>query len=405
MNNTLESGILDTPFLRNAGTFQHPDLDAEYHQQVFKVVSEIANMLFRHSGELPKKNKPGLKPWLLAAKTTSQGWHLPSQRGRLTLKNIDDIQIIVGGPLFICLDYDRASLNLGPFAEITGCTVTVSHQDKTIYSGEFSFAIDLDRNSDYRLIVDHWHAGGLGWLTDILMQQPKKTSAIAGYLEEIEPLMLEACGNFLEIIHPKQRAEMYECVYLQELHLQHFDSNLFGRLQPEFLSCHLCTTAVTENYLCLEFLPDHARKELDMGLAALIGAHSGTKRNVWGHIFSCTEMPLEELAKAYILKKGSKCYAELPLRLKTMEMLHYTLEKHPDCLNYTTNPSVFANREEFEAYLEHQVPGLAKLVQTIMDTAGCTPRQAYASALATQALTVTSEQLPTFDFSDFGIPA
>jgi hypothetical protein len=103
--------------------------------------------------------------------------------------------------------------------------------------------------------------------------------------------------------------------------------------------------------------------------------------------------------------EGSKCYANLPLRLKTMELLHYTLEKDPDCLNYTTNPSVLANREEFDAFLEHQMPGLAKLVQTIMATTNFSPRQAYESALATQALTVTSEQLPTFDFSDFGIPA
>lgn len=405
MNNTLDSSILDTPFLRNAGTFQHPDLDADYHQQVFKIVSEIVNLLFRHSGDLPKKSKPGLKPWLLATKTTSQGWQLPSQRGRLSLTNIDDIQIIKGGRLLICLDYVRTSLNLGPFAQVTGCTVTVSYQDKIIYSGEFPFVINLDRNNDYRLIVDRWYAGGFGWLTDMLMQQQKKTRAIAGYLEEIEPLMLEACGNFLEIIHPKQRAEIYEYVYLQELELHHFDSNLFGRLQPEFLSCHLCTTAVTENYLCLEFLPDHARKELDIGLAALNGARTKIERTVWGHIFSHTEMPLEDLAKAYIREAGADGYVSLPRRLKTANMLKYTVETHPDCLNYTSNPGVFANWDELEAFLNRQTPGLAKQVQSIMDISDCSPRQAYEDALATMALDEAPESLPAFDFSDCVMPA
>lgn len=408
MNKVLESSILDSSFFRHAHTFQHPDLDNVGYHQMLKVVSEIVMLHFQYNGQLLKMNKTGLKPSLLATKASSQGWKLPSQSKSLSLKNDDELQLIRGNKLSIVLCYDVASLVLGGGpAEIKGGQISVFYQDQAIYAGEHSFAIDLDSNNAYTAMVDRWHQGGSRWVSEVLLQETKHRSLVA-HAEEIEALIFEACTNLLNIALNNgsgQSLEIHEHLYCRELSWYAFNDYLFGQLRPEFLTPNLCAQAVSRNYDCLAFLPEHARKNLRIGLAALRGDCIDRESIVWGLIFSHTEMPLDALAKAYIQAEGSKCYANLPLRLKTMELLHYTLEKDPDCLNYTTNPSVLANREEFDAFLEHQMPGLAKLVQTIMATTNFSPRQAYESALATQALTVTSEQLPTFDFSDFGIPA
>ena len=404
MNKALELSLMRNQFFRNAHTFQHPDLGNAHYQPMLKVVSEITMLLFQHAGHLPKKNKPGLKPWLLAAKTKSHGWQLPSQGRSLVLKNNEEVQVIQGPTFSIVLCYDQASLVLGEVVEIKGGEITVIHQGKIIYCGDHSFAIDLDRNNAYTAVVDRWHAGGSRWVSEVLMQETKAPS-ITAHFEEIEDLMLEACGNLLDVTQ-NYASKIHEHLYSQELACFHFDSHLFRRLRQEFLTKKLCEDAVFENYGCLEFLPEQARNDLDIGWAALRGSYFvGAQNEVWVHLFTYTEMSLEDLAKAYIQEGGSECFASLPRRLKTEEVLRYTVETYPSCINYTTNTGVFANWGALEMFLERQKPGLAKLVQTIMATSNFSPRQAYESALATHAITVTSEQLPTFDFSDFGIPA
>lgn len=407
MNNAFEASLLVTPFFRNAHTFEHPDLEVVSYHAMLKVVSEIANLLFQYAGELPKKNKAGLKPWLLATQTPSHGWQLPTQGRSLKLLNHREVQVIQGSTFSIVLSYGEASLALGDMAKMMGGDITVIHQGKVIYSGAHSFAIDLDRNNAYTALIDRWYPMGSRWVSEVLMQETKYRS-IAAHAEEIETLLLEACTNLLDIAlndGSALRLEIHEHLYSRELSWHHFNDSLFGRLRPEFLTHNLCAYAVSQNYDCLACLPEPARNDLRIGLAALKGNCFEYESTVWGLLFSHTEMPLEALAKAYVQDVGSDGYALLPLRLKTEEMRRYTVETHPDCLNYTTNPSVFSNREALEDFLEHQRPGLSQHVQMIMDTAGYSPRQAYESALASQEITVVSEPLPAFDFSDFGIPA
>jgi len=407
MNNVLSGHLHVSSFLRGAHTFQHADLDIKSYRPMLNVVSEIASLSVQYGGELPQKKKPALKPWLLATQTKSNGWELPTQGGKLKLDNREEVQVIQGDTFSILLCYDQASLVLGPETRITEGKMTVIHQGKIIYSGEHSFSIDLDRNNAYAAIVDRWDSEPVRWVSEMLLHDTKHR-LIAAHAEEIETLIWNACANILSCALSNgsgQSVEVHESLYSLELECFDFACDLFGRLRPEYLTLDLCAYAVSRNYRCLALLPKNARNNLRIGLAALKGSYCDNERLVWGQIFSETEMPLEALAKEHIKEGGSQRYTSLPPRLKTEEMLRYTVETHPDCLNYTTNTSVFQNCEEFEAFLERQVPGLAKHVRTIMDTAGHPPRQAYESALMAQALTVPSEQLPTLDFSDFGIPA
>jgi len=408
MNRMLESRILDTPFFRRAHTFQHPNLDNACYQQILKVVSEIVMLHLQYNGRLLKMNKTGLKHSLLATKTKSDGWQLPRQGRSLKLINQKSVQVIQGGAFKIVLDYDQASLLLGETVQITGGEITVIHQGQVIYSSEHSFAIDLDDNNAYTAVVARWYPGGSRWVSEVLLQETKHRS-IAAHAEEIEALVLEACTNLLNIgmnNDTGNRLKIHERLYLRELSWHSFSAHLFSNLQPEFLTNDLCMQAISQNHSCIEFLPSHARENLDVGLAALKGAYwRSTESTVWGQLFSHTEMPLEALAKAYIQEVGADGYALLPCRLKTEEMLRYTVETYPNCLNYTTNPGVFASQDEFEAFLECQTPGLSKQVQSIMDISDCTPRQAYEDALATMALDEAPESLPAFDFSGCVIPA
>jgi len=408
MNEMLETCILDTQFFRRAHTFRHPDLDNASYQQIFKVVSEIVMLHFQYNGRLLKTNKAGLKISLLATKTQSHGWQLPCQGRSLKLVNQKEVQVIQGSTFSIVLCYDQASLLLGETAQITDGEITVIHQGQVIYSGEHSFAIDLDDNNAYTAMVDRWYSGGSRWVSEVLLQKTTQRSIVA-HAEEIETLVFEACSNLLDIGMNNDlgnKLKIHERLYLRELSWHNFNAYLFRHLLPEFLTIDLCMQAVAKNNSCIEFLPSHARENLDVGLAALKGAYfGGIEGSVWGQLFSHTEIPLEALAKAYIQEDGTDGYISLPCRLKTANMLKYTVEKHPDCLNYTSNPSVFANRDEFEAFLERQIPGLAKQVQRIMDISDFTPRQAYEDALATMALDEASEPLPAFDFSDCVIPA
>lgn len=408
MNRMLESRILDTPFFRRAHTFQHPDLDNASYQQMLKVVSEIVMLHFQYYGRLLKTNKAGLKPSLLAAKTRSHGWQLPCQGKNLKLVNRKKEQVIQGSTFSIVLGYDKASLLLGETVQITDGEITVTHKGQVIYSGEHSFAIDLDDNNSYTAMVDRWYSGGSRWVSEVLLQETKHRS-IAAHAEEIEALVLEACTNLLNIgmnNDTGNRLKIHERLYLRELSWHSFSAYLFSNLQPEFLTDDLCMQAISQNHSCIEFLPSHARENLEVGLAALKGAYwVGIESTVWGLLFSHTEMPLEALAKVYIQEVGADGYALLPRRLKTEDMQRYTVKTHPDCLNYTSNPGVFANWDELETFLERQIPGLAKQVQTIMDISDFTPRQAYEDALATMVLDEAPEPLPAVDFSDCVMPA
>ena len=395
MNDALEYGA--TPFSRNTRTFRHPNVDPVYHQQVVSVVSEIVSLYFDYDGFLPKKHKPPLKPWLLATETPTQDWKLPSTKNTLTLDNMGVRQLIRGSSFSIELCYKGASLAQGDNVEIRGGTVTVVDQGKLIYSGDHSFTIDLDRNNGYTAVIDYWQAGRCRWLPVILKQQQKMTGAIAAHLEQIEVLMQEACDNLLQLAMSTRlevRSKIHEHLYHLELTRHNFCDYLFRQLQHEYLNSNLCANAVSKNYRCIQFLPGRELENLRIGLEALTYARSEIIGDVWGHIFCHTHIQLDDLAKAYI-KDNSDCYTSLPLRLKTEEIRRYTVETHPNCLNYTMDTTVFANQEEFEIFLELEKTGLAETVLTIMNISGFTPRKAYERARETASLTVEAKALPT----------
>jgi len=400
MNDAIESSLLATPFFRNIRTFRHPDVDPIYHQQVVSVVSEIVSLFFDYDGFLPKKHKPALRPWLLATQTPTQDWKLPIAKNTLTLVSMGGRQLIRGGSFSIELCYDRFSTRFGDNAEIVGGTVTVVDQGKLIHSDDHSFVVDLDRNNGYTAVVDYWHAGKCRWLPVILKQQRKMASAIAAHLAQIEELMLEACDNLLQIAienRPEYCLEIHGHLYSRELKWHNFSEYLFRKLRHEYMSSTLCANAVSRNYRCIEFLPDHERKNLDIGLAALSNARSEIISDVWGHLFCHTQMQLGDLATIYIKVGGSVCYTSLPMRLRTEEIRRYMVKTHPDCLNYDTNTTVFANQEEFVDFLELEKTGLAKTVINNMLLTDFSPRQSYEKTLLSNSLTLEPEELPSLD--------
>ena len=400
MNDALESNSLSSPFFRNARTFRHTKVDPVYHQLVASVVSEVVNLFIDYDGFLPKKHKPALKPWLLATETPSHDWELPNIKNTLTLDNMGERQLIHGGSFSIELCYNGASLSLGDKVEIVGGTVKVIDEGKLIHSGDHSFTIDLDRINGYTAEVNYWHQGKFRLLPAILKQHQKMTLSIAKRLEQIEELMLEACDNLLKVAmstHPEYCLEIYGHLYSQELLSEGFSSQLFRQLQHTYMSSNLCMNAVFNNYRCINFLPAHERQNLDIGLAALKGESSEFISDVWDCIFCHTEIQLPDLAKAYIKEVGPNCYASLPLRLRTEEIRRYTVKTHPNCLNYETDSTVFANREEFMDFLELERSGLANTVINNMLLTGFSPRQSYESALESISLAVESEELPFLD--------
>ena len=403
MNDALESNSLSSPFFRNARTFSHAKADPVYHQLVASVVSEVVNLYIDYDGFLPKKHKPALKPWLLATETPTHGWKLPSIKNTLTLDNMGERQLIHGGSFSIELCYNGASLSLGEKVEIVGGTIKVIDEGNLIHSGDHSFAIDLDRINGYTAEVNYWHQGKFRLLPAILKQQQKMTPSIAKRLEQIEELMLEACNNLLKVAmstHSEYCLEIHEHLYSQELFsegFKGFNGQLFRQLQHKYMSSNFCKKAVFNDYQCINFLPAHERQNLDIGLAALKGGRSEYISEVWGRIFCHTQIQLADLAKAYIKEVGSNCYASLPLRLRTEEIRRYTVKTHPNCLNYETDSSVFANREEFMDFLELERTGLANTVINNMLLTGFSPRQAYESTLESISLAVESEELPFLD--------
>ena len=401
MTKVIDEGFHSSSILRNAATLSHPNINPIAHQQAFAVLSEILSMHYDYDGELPGKNQLALKPELLAVKNPHGQWVLPTRTATMVLANRGGLQVIRGGAITIILDYTQGQIDFTEGPSVVGGILVIEYRNRRIATYEHQFDIDLDRNNGYRAVADYWEERRRRCLPEVVRGKSAGAKAILQHQVQLDELLLAACDNILQAMllgDPVVNETLYQALYFAELCEHGFDDGVFARLNPRYLDDCICSAAVWKNYRCLKFLPKRLSADLKIGLKALDGATEDNLDGVWGALFVYTEIPMDELAKAYAtgpfgLPGSSK---RMPRRIKTPAFLSALVSEFPEVLDDVENSPVFSCQEEVDEFLDRERVGLKQVFHDIINVGDKMPSDAYSLALKVLEFADKPVGLPLF---------